>query len=226
MKTAYRLRPLLACLLAGGSAAALAAGPKLYETGPAQDAAFIRFINGTDQKLEVVSGKARMELLPGKPYSEYLSVKPNNELKGEFEGGAGKSAIAVKTKPGSFSTVVALVPAGEKKVVTRVVTETPDDFNALKAFIALYNLDPACKGATVQVEGRTSILFSGVAAGTMQRRAVNPVAFGVQLLCDGKPTGKAVDVGGLAAGMRYSLVLVPAAGTGSRLVFAPDDLAR
>ncbi|MES2188249.1 MAG: alginate O-acetyltransferase AlgF [Pseudomonadota bacterium] len=215
--------PLLLCLLACGSAAAPAAGPKLYETGPAQDAAFIRFINGTDQKLEVVSGKARMDLQPA---SDYLPVKPNSELKGSFEGAAGKSAIAVKTAPGAFTTVVALVPAGQKAPVTTFITETPDDFNALKSFVALYNFDAGCKGAQVKVAGRDTALFTGVASGAMQRRAVNPVALGVQLVCDGKPSGKPLDLGTLAAGMRYSLVLVPSAATGSRLIFASDDLAR
>ncbi|XAH23241.1 alginate O-acetyltransferase AlgF [Xylophilus sp. GW821-FHT01B05] len=220
----FRL-PLLATL-AGGCAAALAAAPLLYETGPAQDSAFVRFVNGTGQKLDVVAGKARLALTTDKPVSDFQSVKPNIDIKGDFEGAGVRSPIAVKTAPGAFATVVALVPAGQKAVTTTVLSETPDDFNALKASIAFYNVDAACKGAAVQVAGRNVALFTGVAQGSSQRRAINPVQVGVQLMCDGKPRGNAIDLGTLQAGQRYSLVLVPSAATGSRLIFATDDVAR
>jgi hypothetical protein len=220
----FRLPLLLA--LTGGCAAALAAAPLLYETGPAQDSAFVRFVNGTGQKLDVVAGKSRLALATDKPVSDFQSVKPNIDIKGDFEGTGVRSPIAVKTAPGAFATVVASVPAGQKAVATTILSETPDDFNALKASIAFYNVDAGCKGAAVQVAGRNVALFTGVAQGSSQRRAINPVQVGVQLMCDGKPRGNAIDLGTLQAGQRYSLVLVPSAATGSRLIFATDDVAR
>lgn len=219
---------LAVVMVSAGSAAA--AGPALYDTGPAQDSAFIRFVNGTGQKLEVTSGRARLPLEASAPVSEYLSVRPNTEIKGSFEGDAlSGGAVSAKPKPGSFATVVALVPSGQKAIVSTVVTETPDDFNSLKASLAFYNLDATCKTAGLQTAGKGVVVFASLPHGAMQRRAVNSVAqLTVQATCEGQTRGAALPLGELKAGERYSILLMPslAGGNAPRLIFAIDSIAR
>ena len=50
-----------------------AADIPLYPTGPSQDSAFVRFINGTDTNLSVVAGetKAKISLNANEPASKY-----------------------------------------------------------------------------------------------------------------------------------------------------------
>lgn len=212
--------------LASVGAAAQAAGPALYDTGPTQDSAFVRFVNATAQPLEVVSGKARLPLPLTQPVSEYLSVKPDTDIGGKLEGGGQSGKVSVKTRPGAFSTLVALPGAGGKGINTLVVSESPDDFNALKSAIAFYNFDAGCKAAGLETAGKAVSMFKAVAEKTVQRRMVNPIALAVQPTCDGKPRGAPVDLGNLQAGQRYSLLLVPVATGESKLVFTADAIAR
>ncbi len=218
-------RLLLTALAAGACCAAQAAGTALYDTGPAQDAAFVRFVNAVPQRLEVVSGKARLPLPADKPVSEYLSVKPDTTIGGSMEGGGQKAAISVKTAPSAFATVVALPGADGKSLRTSVISESPDDFNALKSALAFYNFDAGCKAAGLQTT-KSVALFTGVAEKAVQRRMVNPIALAVQPTCDGKPRGASVDLGMLQAGQRYSMLLVPAGAGASRLIFTADAIAR
>ena len=188
----------------------------------------MRFVNGTGQPLEVVAGgaKARLPLPVAQPVSDFQSVKPQSAITGDFEGSAGRAPVRAKVGPGAFATVVAWTAApGQKALQTAVVTETPDDFNGLKASLAFYNLDAQCKGAGLQAAGRNVSVFDSVPQGAMQRRAVNPVALSVQLVCGGQPSGAPLDLGRLQAGQRYSVLLVPSAG-GARLVYATDNVAR
>ena len=218
-------RLTLSIVTLGCAVAAQAAGTALYETGPAQDAAFVRFVNATPQGLEVVSGKARLRVPVDKPVSDYLSVKPNTTIGGTIEGAGQVGKVDVKTKPSAFATVVA-VPGGDAKTLrTLVISEAPDDFNGLKSAIAFYNFDAGCKAAGLQTT-KAVAMFSNVADKAVQRRMVNPIALAVQPTCEGKPRGGTVDLGMLQAGQRYSLLLVPTGPGASRLMFVADEIAR
>ena len=206
--------------------AAHAAGTALYDTGPGQDAAFVRFVNATAQPLEVVSGKARLPLPLSEPVSEYLSVKPNTDIGGKLEGGGQTGKVSVRTKPSAFSTLVALPGPGGKGIGTLVISESPDDFNGLKSALAFYNFDAGCKAAGLETAGKAVPVFKDVTEKTVQRRMVNPIALAVQPTCEGKPRGAPVDLGTLKAGERYSLLLVPMAAGTSRLIFTADSIAR
>lgn len=219
-------RFLLVFLTASACVSAEAAGTALYDTGPSQDAAFVRFVNATDSRLEVVSGKARLPLPTDKPVSEYLAVKPDTMLGGSVEGGGRSGKISVKTAPSAFTTVVALPGADGKAISTAVVSESPDDFNALKSAIAFYNYDAGCKAAGLETAGKSVSIFKGVGERKVQRRMVNPIALAVQPTCDGKPRGAPVDLGMLQAGQRYSLLLVPVTAGSSKLIFTTDSIAR
>ena len=65
----------------------------------------------------------------------------------------------------------------------------------------------------------------GVGAGTLQRRAMNPVSISVQLRCNGQPAAATLALGALQAGQRYSVFVVPAAGS-TRLFLAADSVSR
>ena len=197
----------------------------LYETGPGQDAAFVRFVNARSAAIDVkaAGSKASAKLAPEQPASNFFPVPANRAVKGQFSDKQLQSEIAVSVKPGEFATVVALSGSGEIKQV--VLREQPDDFNALKVSLALYNLDKRCKAAGLNVLGRSAALFEGVAIGSLARRTLNPVNISVQLQCQGQLDQATLALGTLQAGQRYSIFVMPA-DAGSRLVIAADQLAQ
>jgi hypothetical protein len=205
---------------------ASAAETQLYETGPGEDASFLRFVDATGKPLDVVpQGRStRITLDSGKPATDFFPVKANTAIEGALEQGAARTSVSVKVEAGAFSTVIAL-PDGKGGLRTQVVSEKPDDFNGLKASLAFYNVDPACAGAGLYAAGRDVAIFKDVAIDTLQRRAVNPVALSVQARCAGKAAGTAADLGQLQAGQRYSVFAVPGA-SGTTLVQAVDNVAR
>lgn len=198
----------------------------LYDTGPSQDAAFVRFVNARSGAMEVkaVGGsQSGTTLQPSQPASPFYSVRGNTTVKGIFKSAGLQSDVALKVKPGEFATVVAM--PGDAVIKQAVLRESPDDFNALKVSLALYNLDAHCAAASLNVLGRSAILFENVASGTLQRRALNPVSISVQLLCQGQVTPVKLALGALQAGQRYSVFVIPE-GLGSKLLIATDAVAR
>jgi alginate O-acetyltransferase complex protein AlgF len=198
----------------------------LYETGPSQDAAFVRFVNARSGAMEVKAGGSSQTgttLQPGQPASPFYAVRGHVSVKGSFKNAGLQSDIALSVKPGEFATVVAM--PGEAAIKQTVLRESPDDFNALKVSLALYNLDAHCAAAGLHVLGRSALLFENVANGTLQRRALNPVSISVQLLCKGQVTPSKLTLGTLQAGQRYSIFVMPD-GVGSKLLMASDAVAR
>lgn len=208
-------------LLSGVSAHAEVA---LYPTGPAEDAAFIRFVNGGTEPLQVIAQKGQppLKLDAAKPVSLFYPVTASSVIKGTLVSGQKQLALEVKAQPGEFATVVALPDAKAIKQVT--VHDVPDDFNGLKASLGFFNLDASCANATLRPAGRNADLFKGVAVGNLQRRSINPVKLSVQLVCANANVGPALDLGELKAGERYSVLLLPSS-KGPRLLSATDSLA-
>ncbi|ROT44751.1 alginate O-acetyltransferase AlgF [Pusillimonas sp. NJUB218] len=200
----------------------------LYETGPAEDAAFIRFVNGTQASLNIAGGQAKnvIQLTSDKPVSDFVPVAANRPLKGVFEQDATKAPSETVVKPGEFVTVVA-VPDQTKGLALQTIRETPEEFNALKASLALYNLSSQCGQATLKVSGKDVEIFSNVAADTASiRRMINPIKLDVQLLCNAKPVGKPMSLGQLSAGERYTLFVLPEnSATGTRLYPSTDTIS-
>ncbi len=205
---------------------AQAADIPLYPTGPAEDSAFVRFANIGDTPLEIqASGsKNSLALTVEKPVSTFIPVAANKPLKGSLIRKGKSASMEVTVKPGEFATVIAGLP-GTSAATTTVIREEPDDFNALRASLALYNVDPACAQAGLQTAERAVSVFSEVGTGQIMRRMINPVALSVQLTCGGKPQGKPLSLGTLSAGERYSVFAVPGA-SGTRSIFTTDTLAR
>jgi len=217
---------LLSFLTAVTSLSAQAVEIPLYSTGPGQDAAFVRFVNARSGSMDVKAGggsQSGTTLQPGQPASPFYPVQGNASVKGFFKNTSLQSDIALKVKPGEFATVVAM--PGGAVIKQTVLRESPDDFNALKASLALYNLDAQCAAAGLNVVGRSASLFENVAAGSLQRRALNPVSISVQLLCKGKVTPATLALGALEPGQRYSVFVIPE-GKGSKLFMASDAVAK
>lgn len=215
----------LAAALLCSQGAAYAAQMELYETGPAQDASFLRFVNGGTAPMEVsASGsQARIALDDRQPASSFLPVRAGAALQGALASGSNRQVVSVTVQPGEFVTVVG-VPAIDGALRAVVLREQPDDFNALKASLGFYNLDGACADAGLVAAGRNVAIFERVAEGAAARRQINPVALSVQPSCGGKAVGQPLDLGTLQAGERYTVFLLPSS-QGPRLLRAVDSLA-
>lgn len=201
-----------------------AADIPLYPTGPAEDAAFIRFVNGSTDELRVVSQKSQppLKLAPASPVSSFFAVSSKKAVQGTLTSGKTDLALSVQVKPGEFVTVVVL--SDNKGIRQVTVHDNPDDFNGLKASLAFFNLDSSCVDAALRPAGRTADLFKGVAQGSLQRRSINPVKLAVQLVCANANVGPVLDLGELKAGERYSVLLLPGK-TGPRLLSVMDHLS-
>lgn len=224
MRIATSLNIVAACCALLSGALAMAADIPLYPTGPAEDSAFIRFINGGTEPLQVIAQKGQppLRLDAAKPVSPFYPVTASGTIKGTLASGQKQLPLEVKAQPGEFATVVALPDAKGIRQVT--VHDMPDDFNGLKASLGFFNLDASCTDARLRPAGRNADLFKGVTQGSLQRRSINPVKLSVQLVCANANVGPALDLGELKAGERYSVFLLPSA-SGPRLLAATDALA-
>jgi len=199
----------------------------LYPTGPSEDSSFVRFVNATDSTLEVTAAesKNKIKLDQSRPSTSFYPVKAKSKISGKLVSGSAQSNIDLSVKPGEFATVAALLSADGKNLKQTIVREEPDDFNALKVSLALYNLDPACASAGLNASGKSVSLFDRVSTGKIQRRSINPVKVSVDLLCNGKIVGTPLNLGDLQAGQRYSIFVAPS-GKGSSLFITSDSIAR
>jgi hypothetical protein len=214
----------MAAVLGAVSMTAHAADIPLYPSGPAEDSSFVRFINTTDAPIELkASGsKTTLALTPAKPDSGFMPVAAGKPVKGQLVRGSQQADVDVTVKPGEFATVLGLSSA-TGALTTQVVRESPDDFNALKASLAFYNIAPDCKQAGLQAAGRNVAIFSDVPTGQAKRRLINPVSMSVQLMCAGKASGAPLAIGMLVAGQRYSVFASPSA-KGPHLSVATDTV--
>ncbi|MDD3609498.1 MAG: hypothetical protein PHI49_07080 [Halothiobacillaceae bacterium] len=200
------------CLAQGSTQAA----PQLYETGPAEDAAFVRFIDALPTALDVRAGKgAHIALTPEERATTWQPVKARAALGATLEQGGRSEKVELSVEPSEFVNVVA-VPDGAGWRV-EIGREKPDDFSAHKVSLGLLNLDTACSRASLRVAGKTVMIVEGVAPRETRRRQINPVALSVDLLCDGQPSGSPLDLGSLRAGERWTLLAHPSP-AGTRLL--------
>ena len=208
----------------GVSTTLMAAEFALYPTGPSADSAFIRFVNASPAPLDVVAqpGQAPLLLEAAQPVSLLFPVDSSKPIKGTLVSGGQKLSIDLKIEPSEFVTVFA-VPDGAG-IQQAVVREPENDFNALKASLAFFNVDASCTDAGLLLKGRRVDEFTSVPVNTAKRLMINPVQLSVQLVCANTNAGAALDLGQLKAGERYSVMLVPSA-SGPRLLHATDTLS-
>jgi len=167
-------------------------------------------------------GQAPLRLEAAQPVSLLFPVDSSKPIKGTLVSGGQKLSIDLKIEPSEFVTVFA-VPDGAG-IQQAVVREPENDFNALKASLAFFNVDASCTDAGLLLKGRRVDEFTSVPVNTAKRLMINPVQLSVQLVCANTNAGAALDLGQLKAGERYSVMLVPSA-NGPRLLHATDTLS-
>jgi hypothetical protein len=196
----------------------------LYPTGPSQDSAFVRFVNGTEGQLEILASgsKSKVALSEAKPSTTFFPIAANKEIKGQFVGANLKSDIALTVKPGEFVSAIAVIK--DNKITPIILRETPEDFNSLKASVSLYNLAAQqCAVANLAIVGKGVNLVENVDANKIARRSINPLNISVELSCNNVKTGLTLNLGNLQAGKRYTVFALPGAKK-AHLNFVEDTL--
>ncbi len=206
------------------SLAAAYAETELYETGPGEESSYIRFVNGTERDISIISsnGSSKIELsakAEGR-VSRFFAAKAGSKVSATVQAGAHKVPVDVVGKPWEYITI-AVLPNGAAQVTASQVKETPGDFNAMRASLALFNLDAKCTGAAMKGGAQSATILSDVKPSTVQRRLVNPVKLKVLLACAGQSAETTVDMEQLQAGERYSIFLLSL--KNARLAFFARD---
>jgi len=198
-------------------APAHAVQPMLYPTGPAEDAAFIRFVDALGAPLEIRAGKdARIELGADHSSTTWQAVKAHSPLGATLVHGGQNQAVDVSVQPGEFVTVAAL-PDDKGGWTAGIGRESPTDFSAFKVSLGLMNMAEHCSNAAIKIAGKDVAIVEDVAPKGMKRRQVNPLSLSVDLYCGGQRSGDPVNLGGLRAGERWTLLVHPAR-DGARLI--------
>jgi alginate O-acetyltransferase complex protein AlgF len=181
-----RCLPLVAALCAAVPAASFA-GPRLYDTGPAQDIALVRFVNAGPQPLRVHSGaKTSLEVPPSAPVTDYLPARSDAPVTGQWQLGGSKLPISLRVKSGGSASAVAW-PDADGKLAGASFAEEPAQFDPLRASLAFYNADARCTAGLQAASQGNPAIFENQAALAHARRAVNPVKLAVQATCNGRP---------------------------------------
>lgn len=194
---------------------------QLYETGPSEETSYVRFVNATDQAVTVVKGTAKVELsakADGR-VSRFFPVKSGVKLSATIQAGALKTDSQVTGKAWEYITI-AVLPKG-KQLETRLVRETPEDFNAMRASLALLNLDTKCANAAMQGGAKSATILENVKPFSVQRRLINPVKLTTTVGCGGSEAALPLDLAQLQAGERYSVFVFTL--NNSRLTFFARD---
>lgn len=196
----------------------------LYETGPAQDSSFVRFLNATGEEIAIVAARGGYRLaLPAAGEARVSKFHPaiaGRKLLAAVHAGGRKLPVEVVAKPGEYVTVAVLAGAGKAPAI-HLIREIPSDYNASRASISLANADPACADASLTGGAANVAIFEGVKPFDTRRRLVNPVKVTAQLACGGRPEAQPVEFGQLQPGERYSAFLIPVAG--GRAAFVVRD---
>lgn len=201
----------LAGLVAAVLPATALAAPQLYDTGPAEDASFVRFVAAVPGAVEVVAGRnARLPLDPQNASTTWQPVRARVALKATLHHAGGKQDVEVSVQPSEFVTLAA-VPNGQGGWLVGVGREKPQDFSAHRVSLGLLNMAKGCADATLKLTGKDVVIVDKAQMGQVERRMINPVSLGVDLFCNGQKVQEAVDLGSLRAGARWTLLVLPEA---------------
>ncbi|HVC52009.1 MAG TPA: alginate O-acetyltransferase AlgF [Stellaceae bacterium] len=202
-----------------------AAEGRLYPSGPPNGVAYLRFANLSAQPVKVKSAGGTLTLTTdgGHRVGEYDPVTPGSELTGTVDVGGKTAPIKLKLTQNELLTVV-VTTGGDGAPLVTLVGDTPTEFNAQKAALALYNLDKGCKEATLEAGDGHAAVISGVAPDGVKRRLVNAVNVALAVACGAGGPGAVAKLGQMDAGERYSIFLY-AAGAGLQALAVHDEMA-
>lgn len=203
--------PLFASFLWVFFSCAVAAEPQLYGTGPSEESSYVRFVNATEKAVSVTSFKGAAKIgLTAKPegrVSRFFPVKSGSKLSASIQSDGRRATVEVVGRAWEYITI-AIFPDGDAQLKTMQVKETPEDFNAMRSSLALFNLDAKCGAAVMQGGAKSMTILEGVKPFTVGRRLVNPVKLNAAVACTGQSESASVDLAQLQAGERYSVFLL------------------
>lgn len=218
-----RLAATALVLLAGLGSARAAEETKLYNTGPSVVSGYVRFLNAGGAEVSVKAGDSTLALgvEDAARIGQFQAVPARQDLTATVTAGDKSSTVTVSVQPDEFVTI-----AVQPDATTLLLRDQPQDFNALKADIGFFNADPACATATMRAGAKKTEVFTGITPGQLARRSVNPIAAVVEASCGETPVAGTIDLGTLAAGGRYSVVVIPDGAGGQRLIGGQDLRAK
>ena len=213
-------------LLLAAAGAAGAAGPaRLYDSGPAHGAGFIRIANVSNGTISITpAGRARIEIgaQDALRVTRFEGIVPG-KIAASIRAGKQTKKLDVAIAANELVTV-AIGVAANGVIVTTVFREMPQDFNALRASIALFGVDKSCASARLVAE-KDTVVIAGVTPGSLGRKAVNPVKVSLAVFCADQPAGLPAEPGPLEAGERYSVLIFSGHGGGRRVLALRDEMA-
>lgn len=212
-------------LHAAAPGAGAAGPPRLYDSGPAHGAGFIRIANISNRVVSITpAGRARIDIgaEDALRVTRFEAIVPG-KIVAAIHVGKQTKQLDVAIAANELVTVV-IGAAANGGITTTVFRETPQDFNALRASIALFGVDKTCANARLVAE-KDTVVIAGVAPGSLGRKAVNPVKATLAVFCADQPVGLPAAPGPLEAGERYSLLIFAGQGGGRRVLALRDEMA-
>jgi len=196
-------------LVALTPAATVMAAPQLYETGPSEDASFVRFVAAVPGVVEVAAGRnATLSLDPQNASTTWQPVRARVALKATLLHAGGKQDAEVTVQPSEFVTLAA-IPTEKGGWSVGIGRDKPQDFSAHRVSIGLLNMAKGCADATLKLAGKDVVIVNKAQVGQVERRMINPVSLGVDLFCNGQKAQEALDLGNLRAGARWTVMVLP-----------------
>lgn len=200
---------LVVGLVALSPAVSVMAAPQLYDTGPAEDASFVRFVAAVPGAVEVAASRnAALSLDPQNASTTWQPVRARVALKATLLHAGGKQDVEVTVQPSEFVTLAA-IPTDKGGWSVGIGRDKPQDFSAHRVSLGLLNMDKGCADATLKLTGKDVVIVNKAQVGQVERRMINPVSLGVDLFCNGKKAQDAVDLGNLRSGSRWTVMVLP-----------------
>jgi alginate O-acetyltransferase complex protein AlgF len=215
---------LLTALIATQPGQGVAAEGRLYPSGPPNGVAYLRFVNLAPNEVTIISPAAKI-VIPAEDahrIGEFDPVTPGVALTGSAQFGEATKPINVTLTANEFVTV-AVVADGDG-IALSVFRETPNDFNALKSSLGLFNADKNCSQAQFVAGDNHQSVIADVAPGALGRRLVNPVDVALGVACGDAAQAVPAKLGQLNAGDRYSIFVI-AGQSGPQVVAQRDEQA-
>lgn len=219
-------------LLAGCAALLLAAAPsgaadppRLYDSGPARGAGFIRIANVSNGVVSIApAGRAGIDISAEDALrvTRFEAITPG-KIAASIRAGSQSRKLNLAIAANELVTV-AIGVAANGSIATTVFRETPKDFNALRSSLALFGVDKTCANARL-VADKNTVVIAGVAPGALGRKAVNPVKVALAVFCANEIRGLPAGLGQLEAGERYSVLIFAGQGGGRRVLALRDEMA-